>query len=163
MMKRSPLPTDYPAFLRQPAAESPAARAFQRSLRHPDLRLMDNTERAGMEGRRSANVIAQGQRGTSAALGHAVAMGEPCKGAIELGARGCFALAGLHRSLTGTQGCARSSLTLGYNIAGLSALSLDQLSITPLRLVGNAESRLPHSKVFGGTPNFTALPHSNTP
>ena len=98
-----------------------------------------------MEGRRSANVIAQGQRGTSAALGHAVAMGKPCKGAIELDARGSFALAGLHGSPAGTQGCARSSLTLGYYIAGLSALSLDQLSVTPLDLWVMLRPRRPPS------------------
>ncbi len=93
------------------------------------------SRRARMEGRRSANVIAQGQRaqpreglsgpfyaGTSAALGHAVAMGKPCKGAIELDARGGFALAGLYGSPAGTQGCAPTSLTLGYYIAGPSAL-----------------------------------------
>ncbi len=84
-----------------------------------------------LEGRRPGNVIAQTKRGTSAGLGHAAVINQPWKGGIELNGRGYFAPAGLVRSPAGTQGCARSSLTLGYYIAGPSALSLGQLSITP--------------------------------
>ena len=54
---------------------------------------------------------------------------KPCKGAIELNARGYFALAGLHRSPGGTQGCTPSSLTLSYHIARPSAFNTKSIGV----------------------------------
>ena len=117
-----------------------------------------------LEGRRPGNVIAQTKRGTSAGLGHAAAINQPCKGGIELNGRGYFAPAGLVRSPAGTQGCARSLADPGllhcrafgpqfgpaFNHArfrvGVAFAAEGRLSYAaPAGWLGEGGSRLPHS------------------
>ena len=73
---------------------------------------------------KARNVIAQAKRGTSAGLGLRPRTNhEPCKGGISRVARGLIPpLQGSSHFFGVTQGCARSSLPLGFYIAGPSAL-----------------------------------------
>ena len=83
------------------------------------------------------NVIAQAKRGTSACLGlwpHTNR--EPCKGGIFRVACGLIPpLQGSSHFLDVTQGCARSSLPLGFYIAGPSALRFDAIPAPKVRNV----------------------------
>ncbi len=73
---------------------------------------------------KARNVIAQAKRGTSAGLGlRARKNHEPCKGGILRVTRDLIPpLQGSSHFFDATQGCAPSSLPLGYYIAGPSAL-----------------------------------------
>ena len=72
------------------------------------------------------NVIAQAKRGTSACLGFRPHTNhEPCKGGIFRVPRGLISpLQGSSHFFDVSQGCARSSLPLGFYITGPSALTL---------------------------------------
>ena len=135
------------------------------SLRHPDIYLtaqerQGNAMNPSAEGRRSANRIAQGQRGTSAALGSDGGGIQPCKGGILRVLGGSIApLQGSSRLSRVTQGCAPTSLTLGYYIAGLSALTLRLIPFPPR----SGCLSLQTSKTSLTRPNSAAQIHATRP
>lgn len=71
---------------------------------------------------------------------------QPCKGETTPCAQFDCALAGLAHRYGMTQGCARPSLTLGYNIRGPSALHSRSLCI-----IHQAQVRVPEAPLEGAS------------